>query len=100
MRSTRNFSRALPRALRFSSESRKRPVTAATTSGASSGATKMSTQRAKRGWVLRPPPTRRLKPLVPSGWIAAESAMSLIRPRAQSSAQPVTDTLYLRGRFE
>ena len=76
------------------------PVTAATTSGASSGVTKMSTQRANRGCVESPPPTRRLKPLVPSEWIAAESEMSLIRPRAQSSAQPVTDTLYLRGRFE
>ena len=54
MRSTRNFRRALPRAFRFSSESRKIPVTAATTSGASSGETKMSTQRAKRGCVLRP----------------------------------------------
>ncbi len=48
-RSTRNFRRALPRAFRFSSESRKMLVTAATTSGASSGETKMSTQRAKRG---------------------------------------------------
>ena len=47
-----------------------------------------------------PPPTRRLKPRVPSSAIAAESAMSLISPRAQSSAQPVTETLYLRGRFE
>ena len=100
MRSTRNFRRALPRAFRFSSASRKMPVTAAITSGASSGATKMSTQRAKRGWVLRPPPTRRLKPRVPSAAIAPDSAMSLMRPRAQSSLQPVTEILYLRGRFE
>ena len=99
-RSTRNFRRALPRAFRFSSESRKMPVIAAMTSGASSGVTKTSIQRAKRGWVESPPPTRRLKPRVPSSAIAPDSAMSLIRPRAQSSAQPVTETLYLRGRFE
>ena len=48
-RSTRNFSRALPRAFRFSSESRKIPVIPAITSGASSGVTKTSIQRAKRG---------------------------------------------------
>ena len=70
------------------------------TSGASSGVMKTSTQRANRGCEDSPPPTRRLKPLVPSSAIAPESAMSLIRPRAQSSAQPVTEILYLRGRFE
>ena len=100
MRSTRNFSRALPRFLRFSSESRKIAVIPATTSGASSGVTKTSIQRAKRGCVESPPPTRRLKPRVPSGVIAPDSATSLISPRAQSSAQPVTEILYLRGRFE
>ena len=66
-RSTRNFRRALPRAFRFSSESRKIAGHARrSTSGASSGVTKTSIQRAKRGWLERPPPTRRLKPRVPS----------------------------------
>ena len=69
-------------------------------SGASSGATKTSIQRAKRGAAREPPPTRRLNPRVPSARIAPDSAMSLISPRAQSSAQPVTEILYLRGRFE
>ena len=99
-RSTRNFRRALPRAFRFSSESRKIPVIPAITSGASSGVTKTSIQRAKRGWLESPPPTRRLKPRVPSSAITPDSAMSLISPRAQSSPHPVTEILYLRGRFE
>ena len=99
-RSSRNLKRALPRALRFSSASRKIAVTCSTTSGASSGVTKTSTQRAKRGTADSPPPTRRLKPRVPSSAIAPESATSLMSPRAQSSAQPVTLILYLRGRLE
>ncbi|CAA9474183.1 MAG: hypothetical protein AVDCRST_MAG69-301 [uncultured Solirubrobacteraceae bacterium] len=37
---------------------------------------------------------------MPSSATAPESARSLIRPRAQSSAQPVTEILNLRGRFE
>ncbi len=90
----------MPRAFRFSSESRKIAVMPSITSGASSGVTKTSIQRAKRGWLESPPPTRRLKPRVPSAAIAPDSAMSLIRPRAQSSVQPVTQILYLRGRFE
>jgi len=49
MRSTRNVSRALPRRSLSSSESRKIAVLCSTTSGASSGETKTSIQRAKRG---------------------------------------------------
>ena len=64
------------------------PVIPAITSGASSGVTNMSIQRAKRGWLESPPPTRRLKPRVPSSAIAPESAMSLISPRAQSWRAP------------
>ena len=71
-----------------------------TTSGASSGVRKTSTQRANRGTADSPPPTRRLKPRVPSAAIAPESATSLMSPRAQSSAQPVTLILNLRGRLE
>ena len=72
----------------------------ATTSGASSGATNTSIEREKRGALESPPPTRMLKPRVPSSWIAPDSDTSLMRPRAQSSLQPVTEILYLRGRFE
>ena len=90
----------MPRLARFSSESRKIAVISATTSGASSGVTKTSIEREKRGALESPPPTRMLKPRVPSSWIAPDSARSLISPRAQSSRQPVTEILYLRGRFE
>jgi hypothetical protein len=41
-----------------------------------------------------------VEPGRPSSARAPESATSLISPRAQSSAQPVTEILYLRGRFE
>ena len=46
-----------------------------------------------------PPPTSRLKPSVPSAARAGHSPMSLISAWAQSSTQPVTDILNLRGRL-
>ena len=100
IRSTRNLRRALPRLLRSSSESRKIAITCSTTSGASASVTHTSIQRAKRGCEERPPPTRTLKPGVPSSASAPESAMSLMSPRAQSSAQPVMEIFSFRGRFE
>ena len=46
-----------------------------------------------------PPPMSTLKPTVPSACSAGHSPMSLISTRAQSSVQPVTAILNLRGRL-
>ena len=69
------------------------------TSTAWSWATKTSMSEAIRSPSDRPPPTSRLNPSEPSAARAGHSPMSLISAWAQSSVQPDTDILNLRGRL-
>ncbi len=64
-----------------------------------SRATKTSTSVAIRSPSDSPPPTRRLNPREPSAARAGHRPMSLISAWAQSSTQPDTDILNLRGRL-
>ena len=68
-------------------------------STASSGLTKTSISEAILGPSERPPPTRRLKPSVPSSRRAGSMPTSLISACAQSSRHPVTLILNFLGRF-
>ncbi len=69
------------------------------TSTAWSWATKTSMSEAIRSPSDSPPPTSRLKPSESSAARAGHSPMSLIPAWAQSSVQPETDILNLRGRL-
>ena len=69
------------------------------TTRSGSGVTNTSMSEAIRGPSERPPPTSTLKPTVPSSRRAGHSPMSLISAWAQSSRQPVTLSLNLRGRL-
>ena len=69
------------------------------TSTAWSWRTKTSMSEAMRSPSDRPPPASRLKPRVPSSARAGHRPMSLISAWAQSSTQPVTEILNLRGRL-
>ena len=64
-----------------------------------SGRTNTSMSDAMRSPSESPPPTSTLKPSLPSGRSAGHRPMSLISTWAQSSVQPVTPILNLRGRL-
>ena len=90
--------RASPRFSRLPSS----PNTWATprlSSTAWSGRMNRSMSDAMRSPSERPPPMSTLKPTVPSTCFAGHKPMSLISTRAQSSVQPVTAILNLRGRL-
>ena len=90
--------RARPRFSRLPS-SPKSWAMARVSSTAWSGATKTSMSDAMRSPSESPPPTSTLNPSVPSSARAGHRPMSLISAWAQSSRQPVTLILNLRGRL-